>query len=117
MLPLTASSSPVTARICAATAWRNASRLRNQEVANRPSSRTPNSAAIGMPRRFIPWAIGNDISGRVRVVFKLKAGRASPPADFGNLLGFLDAFKAVLALRRGQKGQLLASLTHCEDFA
>ena len=24
---------------------------------------TPNSAAIGIPRRFIPWAIVNDISG------------------------------------------------------
>src|SRR3954468_21956529 len=105
MLPLTTSSSPVTARICAATAWRNASRLRNQEVANSPISSTPSSAATGTPRRFIPWAIGNDISGQVRVVVKLKAGQASRPADLSNLLGFLDAFKAVLPLRCRQKEQ------------
>jgi hypothetical protein len=27
------------------------------------STATPNSAAIGIPRRFIPWPIVNDISG------------------------------------------------------
>ena len=40
-----------------------ASRLRNQDVANRPISATPSNAATGIPRRFIPWAIVNDISG------------------------------------------------------
>ncbi len=62
MEPLITRSSPVTARICASTAARSASRLRNQEVAIRPISTTPRNAATGVPRRFIPWAIVNDIS-------------------------------------------------------
>jgi hypothetical protein len=52
----------VTARICASTAWRRASRLSNQDVPIRPISATPKKAATGIPRRFIPWAIVNDIS-------------------------------------------------------
>lgn len=62
MLPATLSSSPVTSRICASTALRSASRLMSQEVAIRAISATPSSAAIGVPRRFIPWAMVNGVS-------------------------------------------------------
>ena len=60
--PAITKSRPVTARICASTAWRKASRLRNQVVATRPISAKPRNAAIGIPKRFIPWAIVNEIS-------------------------------------------------------
>jgi hypothetical protein len=33
----------------------------NQEVAIRQISATPKKAAIGVPRRLIPWAIVNEI--------------------------------------------------------
>jgi len=38
-------------------------------------------------------------------------------ANARNLMGFLDAFKAVLAVRTGLAGAKVPSLTHCEDFA
>src|SRR5882724_7320422 len=102
MPPLTTSSRPVTARICASTAWRKASRLRNQDVAIRPTSATPRNAAIGIPKRFIPWAIVTDISesgltdAGLLSPGLLKEGAGGEPgahANPGNLIGFLDAFK------------------------
>ena len=62
MLPLTTRSRPVTARIWASTASRSASRFRNQDIVIRPNSTRPINAATGIPRRFIPWAIVNDVS-------------------------------------------------------
>jgi hypothetical protein len=40
-------------------------------------------------------------------------GHANPR----NLMGFLDAFKAVLASRTAAAGANVPSLTRCEDFA
>jgi hypothetical protein len=34
-----------------------------------------------------------------------------------NLMGFLDAFKAILPFRAGLSRAKARSLTHCEDFA
>src|SRR5450631_256936 len=62
MVPWTTRSRPVTARICASTACRKVSRLRSQDIAIRPVRATPSNATIGIPRRFIPWAIVNGIS-------------------------------------------------------
>src|SRR6202795_3058012 len=100
MAPLTTRSRPVTARICASTAWRKASRLRNQDVAIRPISATPRNAAIGIPRRFIPWAIVNDISesgltdaGSPGLLKEGAGGEPGAHANPRNLIGFLDAFK------------------------
>src|ERR1019366_3942763 len=62
MVPWTTRSRPVTARICASTACRKVSRLRSQDIAIRPVRATPSNATIGLPRRFIPWAIVNGIS-------------------------------------------------------
>ena len=118
MAPLITRSSPVTARICASTAWRRASRLSSQEVAIRAISTTPRNAATGVPRRFIPWAIVNDISesgwnlagragvDRVAVVeSRMQAGSQTHVPTSRNLMGFLDPFKAVGAgpVRRGRK--------------
>src|SRR5580700_5771468 len=52
-------SSPVTARICASTAARRASRLSNQDDANIATSAMPRSAATGIARRLVLWAIVN----------------------------------------------------------
>src|SRR5580692_3546611 len=124
MRPLTTRSRPVTARICASTAWRRASRSRNQDVAIRLITAAPRKAAIGIPRRFIPWAIVNNISrsgsdrwvvaldkggrrtgrtpvyrGSANIVAQVgKVGSDGPGrahANRRNLVGFLDAFKAV----------------------
>ncbi len=75
--------------------------FKSQDVANRPISATPRNAAIGIPRRFIPWAIVKELSwlGRRRVgaggsLLKERAGVREPMANGRNLIGFLDAFKA-----------------------
>jgi len=39
------------------------------------------------------------------------------PPPSGNLLGFLDAFKAVLAVANRWFGDRAVSLTRCKDFA
>src|SRR6202022_862130 len=99
--------------------------------------------AIGVPRRFIPWAIVTAMSwsaGRCRIAIEgRRGGCAGTLANRANLIGFLVAFKAMAAaktfmsqgnwseraatrgglfpcLRRGQS-RLWPSLTHCEDFA
>src|SRR6185312_11850788 len=103
ILPLTTRSRPVTARIWASTASRRASRSRNQDIAIRPITATPKNAAIGIPRRFIPWAIVNDISwsGQTEIGLACQVAVASDGMGGGahanprNLRGFLDAFKAV----------------------
>jgi hypothetical protein len=38
-------------------------------------------------------------------------------ANLRNLMGFLDAFKAIVALRTGPAGVNAPSLTRCEEFA
>jgi len=52
---------------------------------------------MGIPRRFIPWAIVNDLSG-VGYSSKTQPGRCrfprAPRIRRLNLIGFLDAFKA-----------------------
>src|SRR4051812_34736971 len=78
ILPFTTRSSPVTARICASTAFCTASRLRNHDVAIRLTSATPKNAATGIPRRFIPWAIVNAIIQLEVVGSLLKGGGHAP---------------------------------------
>jgi hypothetical protein len=43
--------------------------------------------------------------------------RAGAHAIRRNLMGFLDAFKAILAFQTTCAGPKAPSLTHCEDFA
>ncbi len=63
-----------------------------------PMKAAASSATIGIPRRFIPWAIVNEIhpvKGRW-----LEKHRQIPSCRAGrNLLAFLDAFKAIGGLK------------------
>jgi hypothetical protein len=108
MLPLTTRSSPVTARICASIALRSASRLTSQELATKPASASPSSAAIGVPRRLIPWAMVTDISWMSLGSLVPEDGQRTPKtrANINNLTSFLDAFKAVPLLCRDCGGSL-----------
>ena len=99
------------------------------------TSITPRNAATGVPRRFIPWAIVNDISGAAsvncnRVVqVAVEKGGVVPPnpglpgsANNGpgrataagcqrhsNLRGFLDPFKAAL------KSGVMSGVIRCRE--
>ncbi|MDF3812345.1 MULTISPECIES: hypothetical protein [Rhodopseudomonas] len=58
------------------------------------------SAATDIPKRLIPWAIANGYPDR----FEIEAGKPGcGPVSDGNLVGFLDAFKAGPQAPRGPR--------------
>jgi len=58
--------------------------------------------------------------GKITLSGSATADMDTAPANIGNLVGFLDAFKAVSGpvwLGNRPAAVNAASLTHCEDFA
>jgi hypothetical protein len=51
------------------------------------------------------------------VAHKGAGGEPGARANRRNLIGFLDAFKAISPLSTAPGGTNVPSLTHCEDFA
>jgi len=73
--PVMTRSSPVTARICAPRPG-GARPVEEPGRADQPIKARPRNAAIGIPRRFIPWAIVKDISSRVEIAVFGRTGQA-----------------------------------------